>query len=200
MGRAYRLFRSTLAVFGTFCLIVMLTPLTRWYATKLAGPWQKPHGEVLIVLGAETPTEDFIGLTTYWRCLYAVRVWRGGNFNTILVSGGMGIAESMKEFLLFKGIPADRIVLENRSTSTRENALNAVAILANHPGRKVLLTSDMHTYRSVRAFRRAGITVTPHYFPYVAKYYGNWPQRWTLGVELAVETAKILVYRLRGWI
>ena len=153
-----------------------------------------------MVLGAEGPTGDFIGLGTYWRCVYAVRVWRTGGFNTLVVSGGGGIAESMRRFVEFEGVPSDRIIVEKRSASTRQNALFTAEIVSRIPGRKVLVTSDMHTYRSVRAFHKAGIPVEPRFFPYVLKVYNNWPSRWMLFVELCVETAKIVWYWTQGWI
>jgi uncharacterized SAM-binding protein YcdF (DUF218 family) len=200
MARAYRAAKSGLAVIGFCWMLVMFTPVTKWYAAKLAGPWAEPKGDVLIVLGADGPTGDFIGLGTYWRCVYAVRVWREGGFSTMVVSGGAGIAESMRKFVQFEGVPGDRIVVENRSGTTRENALFTAGILARMPGRKVLVTSDMHTYRSVRAFRKAGVEVAPRFFPYVFKLYNSWPARWTVFVELGVETAKIVTYYVRGWI
>jgi uncharacterized SAM-binding protein YcdF (DUF218 family) len=178
----------------------MFTPVTKWYTARLAGPWREPKGEILIVLGADPPTADFIGLATYWRCVYAVRVWREGGFRTIVVSGGGNIAGSMRSFLECAGVPGDRIVVEDRSRSTRENAVFTAALLARLPGRKVLVTSDMHTYRSLHAFRKAGVEVSPRFFPYVFKVYNSWPARWTLFVELVVETAKIVGYRVRGWI
>jgi uncharacterized SAM-binding protein YcdF (DUF218 family) len=200
MARAYRIAKNGLALIGMCWMLVMFTPLTRWYATKLAGASAEPKGDVLIVLGADQPTGDFIGLATYWRCVYAVRIWREGGFRTMVVSGGGGIAESMRKFIQFEGVPGDRIVVENRSGSTRENALFTAEILARLPGRKVLVTSDMHTYRSVRAFHKAGIEVAPRSFPYGLKIYNSWPARWMIFVELGIETAKIVTYRARGWI
>ena len=200
MDRAYRIARGGLALVGLCWTLVTLTPVTKWYAAKLAGPWSEPKGEVLIVLGAEGPTGDFIGLGTYWRCIYAVRIWRTGGFHTLVVSGAGGIAESMQRFIEFEGVPADRIVVEKRSASTRQNALFTAEIVSRISGRKVLVTSDMHTYRSVRAFHKAGIPVEPRFFPYVLKVYNNWPSRWMLFVELCVETAKIVWYWTQGWI
>jgi uncharacterized SAM-binding protein YcdF (DUF218 family) len=132
--------------------------------------------------------------------VYAARAWREGHFRTIVISGGTGIADSMREFLLFEHVPADKIVLESRSTSTRENALLVAPLLKSMPGTKVLLTSDFHMYRSFRAFRKAGIDVVPRPIPDVFKTASDWTLRWQVFVELMTETAKIAGYRLRGWI
>jgi uncharacterized SAM-binding protein YcdF (DUF218 family) len=185
---------------GLCWLLVTFTPVTKWYAAELAGTWYEPHGDVLIVLGADTPTGDFIGLASYWRCIYAVRFWREGNFRSVVISGGGGIADSMKRLVQFEGVPAEKIVVEDHATSTRENALFIAPILARMPGRKVLVTSDFHTYRSVRVFRKLGIEVTPRIFPYAAKRYNRWLDRWPVFLDLCLESVKIVGYRVRGWI
>jgi uncharacterized SAM-binding protein YcdF (DUF218 family) len=179
-------------------VIVTATPVNNWYAGVLAGPWDEPDGDILIVLGGE-PTDGFIGAGTYWRSVYAVQSWRYGRFRTIVVCGSE-TAEAMREFLLFEHVPEDRIVLENFSRSTRENALFAASILKNMPGRKVLLTSDYHMYRSLRAFAKAGVQAEPKPIPDALKLGGNWTLRWQVSVELLTETGKIVAYRLRGWI
>jgi uncharacterized SAM-binding protein YcdF (DUF218 family) len=180
-------------------LFVTATPVNNWYARALAGPLNDPDGDILIVLGGEA-TDGFIGPTTYWRSVYAVEAWRSGHFHTILVCGGFQIAESMREFLLFEHVPANQILVENLSGSTRENALFAAPILKNLPGRKVLLTSDYHMHRSLRAFAKAGVRAEPRPIPDALKLDGNWAMRWQVCVELLTETGKIVAYRLQGWI
>ena len=101
-----------MAIIGLCLMIVTFTPITKWYAARLSGPWGACKGDVLIVLGAEGPTGDFIGFSTYWRCVYAVRVWPEGGFGTMVVSGGGGIADSMQRFVQFEGVPAEKIVVE----------------------------------------------------------------------------------------
>ena len=53
-------------------LIVQFTPLVSWYARLLAGPWNDPDGDILIVLSADELPDDIIGLASYWRAIYAV--------------------------------------------------------------------------------------------------------------------------------
>jgi uncharacterized SAM-binding protein YcdF (DUF218 family) len=181
-------------------VLVTATPLIRWYAQWLAGPWYEPKGDVLILLGADEANMGIVGAATYWRSLYAVLAWREGGFRSVVLSGGHGIAESMRDFMVFHGVPADKIVVENQSTSTRENAIFTAAIVRGMPGKKVLLTSDFHVYRAVRALRKAGVEVTPRPIPYALKRTNLWAERWPVFLEMAVETAKILDYRIRGWI
>jgi uncharacterized SAM-binding protein YcdF (DUF218 family) len=106
----------------------------------------------------------------------------------------------MKDFLEFEGVPGDKIVVERRALSTRENALYTAQFLNHMTGPKVLLTSDFHVYRSVRAFQKVGLSVLPRFFPYAFKRFNSWPDRWPLFMDLCIETAKIVRYRISGWI
>jgi uncharacterized SAM-binding protein YcdF (DUF218 family) len=200
VGRLWRILRGAFEVLGLTWVLVTVTPVTEWYASALAGPWLEPDKDVLIVLGADGPDPGLIGLASYWRSLYAVEAWKQGTFRTLVVSGGNGTADSMQKFLVFEGVPSERIVLERHSSSTRENALFTADLVKPMPGRKVLLTSDFHVYRSARAFHKAGLDVTPRFFPYALKRAQRWTDRWPLFLELGEETAKIVWYRLRGWI
>ena len=185
---------------GLLMILVTATPAVRWYAGRLAGPWAAARGDILILLGSDGPTEDVMGQSTYWRCFYGVLAWRDGGFKSVVVSGGHGVAESMRDFLVAAGVPADKILLENRSETTRENAILTAAALRGMEGRKILVTADFHAYRSVRAFRRAGVEVTASPFPFAVKRFNTWTERWPIFLEMLLETAKIVDYRVRGWI
>jgi uncharacterized SAM-binding protein YcdF (DUF218 family) len=116
-----------------------------------------------------------------------------------VVSGGAA-ADSMRSFLISQGIPASVIRTEEGSASTRESALALAQMLAGAPGRKVLVTSDYHMFRSRRVFAKAGLEVLPRAFPDVRKRAAHWAGRWPAFVDLVVETAKIGYYYARGWI
>ncbi len=145
-----------------------------------------------------------IGESSYWRCVYAARAWKEGDFHQIVISGGgwqrISAAEAMREFLVSQGVPAEAIRLETHSRSTRENALDTKELLAGVPGRKVLLTSDYHMFRAYRAFRKVGLEVLPRPFPDVRKRAIRWRGRWPAFVELMEESLKIVSYYAHGWI
>jgi uncharacterized SAM-binding protein YcdF (DUF218 family) len=193
-----------LAAIGFLFVFVTVTPLDGWWIQRLAGPWNDPKGDVLVVLGSDA-VRDIIGGSSYWRSVYAVRAWREGGFREVLVSGGsMGgevpAAERMRDFMVSQGIPASAVRVEGESHSTRENALKSKAPLETLPGRKVLLTSDYHMYRAYRVFRKAGIDIQPRPLPDAAKQIGSWGNRWPVFLGLCVETGKIGYYFARGWI
>lgn len=187
-----------LAALGFLHAVVSFTPLLGWWARALAGPWDDPPGQVLIVPGAEA-NADTIGISSYWRSIYAVRLWREGGVRHIVVSGGGGIAERMKEFMVGSGVPESAVLVEGRSTSTRENALFTKPMVDSLSGRMVLMTSDYHCRRATAVFRKAGIDVAPRPIPDALKRYHRWTERWPVFVSLAVETVKLVYYRWNGW-
>lgn len=195
---------SVLAL-GTWLLIVTVTPLVPWTAAKLAADWDDREGDVLIVLNGATvkfpgvPSGVAVGLSSYWRALYAVQAWRDGHFRTILLSGA-GCRETIKPLLVAYGVPENIIITEDRSTNTRENALFAGPILKDISGSFVVLTSDYHSFRAVRCFARANIRVRSRPCPDVLKAANSRVQRWQCSWALAAELAKIAYYRARGWI
>jgi uncharacterized SAM-binding protein YcdF (DUF218 family) len=199
-----RLLRRVLAAIGALYLIATLTPLDRWWTNLLTGPVYDPKGDVLIVLGGDA-FPDAMGYASYLRALYAVRYWRDGGYRQIVVSGGPSpggppIATQMRDFMVAQGVPAAVITIEPASSNTHENALYTLELLRNVAGRKVLLTSDYHSFRAYRAFRKAGLDVVSSALPDNYKSIGNWRNRWSVFLGLCLETTKIAYYFVRGWI
>lgn len=203
LKRIARVAVRVLAALGLLLVLITATPLVRWWATRLAGPWYQPRGEILIVLGGSMLDQGMIGQSSYWRSVYAVRVYREAHFRKVIVSGGPpqdAVSEAMKRFMICEGIPAGVIETETASTSTRENALAVSRMLAGDGGAKVLLTSDYHMFRASRALAKAGVKVVPAPFPEALKEETRWQGRWPAFLELCRETAKIGYYYVRGWI
>ncbi len=106
----------------------------------------------------------------------------------------------MGRFLESNGIPRDKIFVEPRSESTRENALFTAQMIGGWPRKKVLLTSDYHEFRARRAFEDAGLAVVPRPVPDVLKQYNSpWNREYCV-VTLATETGKIVGYWWKGWL
>ena len=95
----------------------------------------------------------------------------------IIVSGGVqksGVTESylMKKWLIDKGIIADRILIEDKSKDTVDNALNSVEILkVNNAKNIILITSASHIRRAKTIFEEAisnaGMETTVENFVYL---------------------------------
>ncbi|KRB04275.1 YdcF family protein [Lysobacter sp. Root690] len=103
------------------------------------------------------------------RVALAARVWREQRTASILLSGGpaartRGVAEAriMAAVLRKLGVPEQTMVLEDRSTSTRDNARNSAAIARQRDWRRVvLITSPLHLPRAARLFEHEGLQVLP---------------------------------------
>ena len=106
----------------------------------------------------------------------------------------------MRRPSIAEGVPAEILVTEEASQSTHENALNTARLLAGDNASKVLLTSDYHMFRAVRAFRKAGMNVLPQPIPDARKRATRWLPRWPAFLDEAAESAKIVYYFVRGWI
>lgn len=193
----WHLARRFLLLAGVLILLVSFSPLDVLYSQWLAGPWNDPTGQTLIVLGGSALEDGMLGTSSYWRAVYAARLWRQGGFQQIILSGGGNptpISIAMKQFLIAAGVPPHVIKVETESRSTRENAAFLKHMLAGDTSRKVLLTSDYHMYRAHRVFRKQGLAVLPRPFPDAAKQAGCIPCRWPVFVELLLETVKIVYY------
>lgn len=116
------------------------------------------------------------------------------------LSSSTPVALAMGEFVKCQGIPAEAVLLETASRSTRENALYSKRLPDNLPGRKVLLTSDYHMFRARRVFAKLGMHLSPLPIPDAEKQGGTWRGRWPAFLDLTVETCKIGYYWARGWI
>src|ERR1700730_1045104 len=77
-----------LALIGFAVVIVVVTPLDSWWAGKLAGTWDDPAGDILIVLGGSVLDDGQIGESSYWRCTYAARAYREGSFKQVAWTAG----------------------------------------------------------------------------------------------------------------
>ncbi|QOI98371.1 MAG: YdcF family protein [Flammeovirgaceae bacterium] len=104
------------------------------------------------------------------RVVHAVDLYKRGLVRKLIVSGGTGrlITKSRKEAdeiaraLVLMGVPADSLIIENKSRNTYESAVNVMRMVsADTTGGIVLITSGFHMRRSLACFRKAGLHVTP---------------------------------------
>jgi uncharacterized SAM-binding protein YcdF (DUF218 family) len=194
---ARRLLTRILVTVGLVTVLVMTTPLVSWWALAYAGPLNQPKGDILIMLSAAPDDKGGISFSSYWRARHALLAWQTGGFKKIVVTGGGG--PSIVNFLIVEGIPSEDIVAEWKSTTTRENALAVARMTQDMPGKKVLLTSDFHMYRAERVFRKAGVDVTPLPVPDALRLAEHWYGRFPVFQTMLIESAKIVYYRLHGW-
>lgn len=139
-------------------------------------------GDVIVMLGGgatlDTPnfgSEGHLSGFAANRLLTAAELYNQLQI-PIIVSGGRVFestgreAEIAQATLLRLGVPADKIIIENKSINTTENArFSKEKLLTYGFQQPILVTSAFHMPRAVKQFDKVGITVTP--FP--ADYQTN---------------------------
>lgn len=133
-----------------------------------AGPPLDEEADAIVVLGggeARTHAASPVAIPaqdTYVRCRHAA--WLHGHFPDlpILVCGGGGVAESMKDLLIHEGVPSTLVALEPDSSSTYENALFGAEILKKRSLRRILLVTEAHhMLRAELSFEQQDMKVVP---------------------------------------
>ncbi len=126
--------------------------------------------DAIIVLGAavhgKTPSR-----TLKYRLKKAVEYHKQNPYAIIIVSGGQGAqediseAEAMKTYLVENGVAANKIIKEDKSTSTSENFKFSKEILDKHFSSDysvAFITNEYHILRASLCAKRAGIGNTTH--------------------------------------
>ena len=121
----------------------------------------------LIVLGAAVQG-DVPSLSLRHRLEGALDYLERYPESVAVVSGGQGAGENISEaqcmhdWLLARGIPEDRILMEDRSTSTLENLKYSWEIIQSCGGKPddiAIVSSGYHLYRAKTMARSLGLTV-----------------------------------------
>ncbi|XEC92599.1 YdcF family protein [Paenibacillus tarimensis] len=139
----------------TIALAVFWCGYLFWHITTYKEPGTIPNSDAAIVLGAalwnDRPSP---GLKE--RLDYAYQLYEDGKFKYIIVSGGYDYngsklteADGMRNYLVERGVPEDRIFLEPFARSTYENLLFSKPI-GEEQGWKTLtvITHDFHAPRA----------------------------------------------------
>jgi uncharacterized SAM-binding protein YcdF (DUF218 family) len=142
----------------------VLTLALLWGAAALAldgyGRREPRAGErfdLIVVAGCRVMPDGRPSRALRRRVERAVGLWRQGRAPALLFTGGVGdapVSEARASAALAAslGVPAAAMILEERSTTTEENARLAAALA---PGARVLVVSDtFHVLRCERVFAR----------------------------------------------
>ncbi|WP_083936416.1 SanA/YdcF family protein [Nocardiopsis ganjiahuensis] len=119
-----------------------------------------PDRPVAIVLGAGVRSD---GLPTYLlaqRLDLAVELYEAGRVRAVLVTGDNGVehyneTDTMRDYLVAAGVPADRVVGDHAGFSTWESCVRANEVFGVEEA--TVLTQEFHLPRAVRLCEAAGI-------------------------------------------
>ncbi len=113
--------------------------------------------DAIVVLGCRVRPDGSASPSLARRARHAARLYARGLAPRIVVTGGVGTnppseARAARDIIVGEGVPEDAIVLEERSTSTAENAREAAQLIEAE--RVLIVTDAYHALRAERVFRR----------------------------------------------
>lgn len=162
----------------------------------------RPHRHVVVLSGGIRST-GHLNATTIARVRHAVALLEMGHADVLVTSGGPrrrgrpSAAPAMAAFAEQLGVTRGRILVEERSSRTSENAREVAALLGGETRALLLVTSALHMRRAVLCFRRHGITAAPAPVPHVP---GEDPERATIVGQVLHELIGLAYYRFAGWV
>lgn len=151
------------------CLGILVFALTETLLVASAAKYKtnKEDNNYVIVLGCGVFANGNLTLTLMNR-LDAAKEYLDAHPDTLcIVSGGQGPNEptseafAMKKYLLGKDIDTERIILEDQSTSTKENLLFSMKVMEKYnpdlEKTAAIVTNDFHMFRSLMLAKHIGI-------------------------------------------
>ncbi|HTM78467.1 MAG TPA: YdcF family protein [Devosia sp.] len=170
-----RVYRAILAL---LLLAIMVSGGMAVDIWRYAGQSTPDKADAALVLGAavigSTPTPVLVE-----RLRHAATLFKTGQVKKIVVTGGLSPEDKLTEaaasrnWLVAAGIPADAIVLEDKSRTTIENFAFAKPVLAANGIGSVLVVSDpLHMRRALLIAGRVGIDAKPS--PTPTSRYQSW--------------------------
>lgn len=163
---------------------IALLPLEQRFAP---GPADGPAPTGIIVLGGAIEAglsearDQVIVNDAGERPIYLAELARRFPTARLVFSGGSGFigggtseADIVSRQADVLGVPRTRLILENRSRNTYENAVFSAALVHPKPGERwLLVTSAWHMPRAVGCFRQAGFTVDAFPVDYRTRGWGD---------------------------
>jgi uncharacterized SAM-binding protein YcdF (DUF218 family) len=114
-----------------------------------------------------------------------------------LILKGEGDADTAPRLLTALGVAPERLILENRSRNTFENAVFTKELVTPQPGETwLLVTSAFHMPRSMALFRKAGFDV----LPWPVDYRTSGEEGFGLFRDNAADALQNTTVAIREWI
>jgi uncharacterized SAM-binding protein YcdF (DUF218 family) len=115
-----------------------------------------------------------------------------------IIISGAGDCEINRHLLLAAGVPAKAMELENKSTTTQENARLTIKLLREQKVKRVILvTSWYHSRRALACFRHYAPEIQFYSRPsYFASARADWAHN-RIGHRVRLEYVKLLGYWIR---
>ena len=129
-------------------------------------PKTKPKADAVVVLGAAVWAGGEASPSLRRRAVHGARLLRADEALSLMASGGVGRyppseASVIRDIALDEGVLPEKIILDERSTSTLESAINCVQIFRKKGwSRAIIVTDHYHSFRARFLFRRLGVSAS----------------------------------------
>lgn len=170
MSRRRRRFVVALATLPLICFVAAIIAIDieghRDYARDLEAP-----ADAIVILGAGVLSNGQASSTLRERTLHAVDLWKQGRAPYLLCTGGVGVFPPSEgrvaaNLAIKHGVPRSKVLWEERSANTRQNAHFAADICrARNWTRVIIVSQPFHLPRAARYFRGEGLQVWPSPVP-----------------------------------
>jgi uncharacterized SAM-binding protein YcdF (DUF218 family) len=215
---------SWLAISGILGLLLLSWPPVDWLVSRPLEGWYPirpfpgaPAQAIVVLSSAVSPPMyqrpyPLPDRETYQRCEYAAWLHTHWQPLPVLACGGRGTtraaqpgAVTMRQLLQQAGVPDSMIWIEQRSSSTHENAVFGAEILRQHSIKRIALVVEAQSMaRAEACFRKQGIEVVPapceflEFSFHLEEFLPNWK---TIGRNEGSlhEIVGLAWYWLRGW-
>ena len=164
-------FPGKAAVVAVCLLVLFFAGTSVFFSVNMAYYAERPaeRTECVLVLGCQVVGENPSQMLTD-RLDAALELLEAEPKAVCIVSGGKGAnesvseAEAMRRYLAERGVPEERIIMEDGSFSTAENFRNSAEILRGLgiESNITVVTSDFHQYRAHIYAEREGLSVSHH--------------------------------------
>jgi uncharacterized SAM-binding protein YcdF (DUF218 family) len=219
VGRTRRLGRWILTLIVLLYWALSLPAVCDWLGRTLPGvlatramPAAPPRAIVVLAAGVsrngDSTMSDAVVVPleqTTLNAIQAARLYAQQGPLPVIASGGCNDcaveppeSATLRQLLIARGVPPDRIVEESTSRTTREQALAVAPIVRAHAWNPVfLVTAPVHLLRARGAFNNAGVDVIP--MPAAPHSSGTtFGQRWTPSPD-ALESSQKSMYDYLGY-
>ncbi|MET3898734.1 uncharacterized SAM-binding protein YcdF (DUF218 family) [Devosia sp. UYZn731] len=175
MGLVRRVYKLIVALVVLVLLVGGGMAVDIW---RFAGQSSTDKADAALVLGAavigSTPTPVLVE-----RLRHAADLFESGQVRRIVVTGGLSPeddlteAQASKNWLVAEGVPADDVLLEDKSRTTIQNLQFAKPVLeANGLGSVLVVSDPLHMRRALMIAGRVGIRAEPS--PTPTSKYQSW--------------------------
>lgn len=150
-----------IAVTAFFCAGLLLFAAVEGLILSRFDAQADPGADYCVILGAQWKTNGPSEVLRR-RLDRAIEYLNENPGTMVIVSGGQGkdevISEAagMRQYLVNAGIAEDRILMEDKSTNTRENLAFSAALFDKENSSTVIVTNNFHVFRAVKIAEKQG--------------------------------------------